>query len=155
MNLLIQGGRVVDPFSGTDRVADVAITDGRILAIGEAPAGFVPDQSIAAQGCVVAPGLVDLCARLREADHPQAGQLSSERGRRRLRRRKHSGRRERSGRRVHGGGRREHGVDGGVGEAQAVEPGRQRRRRFGARGLECCHDCDCHGLFLSLIVHSG
>ena len=43
MNLLIQGGRVVDPFSGTDRVADVAIADGSILAIGEAPAGFVPD----------------------------------------------------------------------------------------------------------------
>ena len=79
MNLLIQGGRVVDPFSGTDRVADVAIADGRILAIGEAPAGFFPDQSIAAQGCVVAPGLVDLCARLRESGHPQAGKLSSER----------------------------------------------------------------------------
>ena len=30
----IQGGRVVDPFSGTDRVADVAIADGKVLATG-------------------------------------------------------------------------------------------------------------------------
>ena len=79
MNLLIQGGRVLDPASGTDRVADLAIAEGRILAIGDAPAGFVPDQTIAAHGYVVAPGLVDLCARLRESGQPQAGQLSSER----------------------------------------------------------------------------
>jgi dihydroorotase len=79
MNLLIQGGRVLDPASGTDRVADLAITEGRILAIGDTPSGFVPDQTIAAQGFVVAPGLVDLCARLRESGQPQAGQLSSER----------------------------------------------------------------------------
>ena len=79
MKLLIQGGRVVDPASGTDRMADVAIADGRILALGDVPAGFVPDQTIGAQGQVVLPGLVDLCARLRESGKPQAGQLSSER----------------------------------------------------------------------------
>ena len=79
MNLLIQGGRVLDPASGTDRVADLAIAEGRILAIGDTPAGFVPDQTIAAHGLVVAPGLVDLCARLRESGQPQAGRLSSER----------------------------------------------------------------------------
>lgn len=79
MNLLIQGGRVLDPANVTDRVADVAIADGRILAVGDVPASFKPDQTLAAQGLVVAPGLVDLCARLRESGHPKPGQLSSER----------------------------------------------------------------------------
>ncbi|MBT0569863.1 dihydroorotase [Curvibacter sp. CHRR-16] len=85
MNLLIQGGRVIDPASGADHVADIAVADGRIVAItpagqaGHLPAGFVPKQTIAAQGLVVAPGLVDLCARLRESGQAQSGQLSSER----------------------------------------------------------------------------
>jgi dihydroorotase len=71
MNILIQGGRVIDPTSGHDAVADVAIADGKILAIGALPEGFTPDQTIAAQGCIVAPGLVDLSVRL-------GGTLSSE-----------------------------------------------------------------------------
>ena len=33
-NLLIHGGRVIDPASGFDQVADVAVADGRVLAIG-------------------------------------------------------------------------------------------------------------------------
>ncbi len=64
--LSIVGGRVVDPGSGTDRVADVHLDDGRILAVGPAPAGFVAARTIDAAGLVVAPGLVDLCARMRE-----------------------------------------------------------------------------------------
>jgi dihydroorotase len=64
MNILIQGGRVIDPASGFDAVADVAIADGTILSIGAAPEGFAPEQTVDAQGCIVAPGLVDLSVRL-------------------------------------------------------------------------------------------
>ncbi len=64
MKLLIQGGRVIDPASAFDRMADVAIADGKILAIGALPAGFAPDQTVDATGCIVAPGLVDLSVRL-------------------------------------------------------------------------------------------
>lgn len=64
MNILIQGGRVIDPASGLDTVADVAIADGKILAIGSVPAGFTAEQMIDAKGCIVAPGLVDLSVRL-------------------------------------------------------------------------------------------
>ena len=71
MNILIQGGRVLDPAQHTDVQADVAVADGRVLAIGRAPEGFVPAQTIHAQGCVVAPGLVDLSVRL-------GGMLASE-----------------------------------------------------------------------------
>jgi len=71
MNILIQGGRVIDPASGFDAVADVAVSDGKVLAIGAAPAGFVAGQTIDASQCIVAPGLVDLSVRM-------GGMLASE-----------------------------------------------------------------------------
>ena len=60
MNVLIRNGRVIDPASGRDETADVAIAAGRILSIGQVPADFTPDRTIEADGCVVAPGLVDM-----------------------------------------------------------------------------------------------
>ena len=60
----IRGGRVIDPQRGFDDVADVYIADGRIAAIGQAPAGFAATRTIDATGCIVCPGLVDLSARL-------------------------------------------------------------------------------------------
>ena len=78
MRVLIQGGRVVDPASGRDERADVAIAGDRIVAIGNAPAGFEPERRIDAAGLVVAPGLVDLAARLREPGQEHEGMLESE-----------------------------------------------------------------------------
>lgn len=60
----ISNGLVVDPDSGLEQQAAVFIADGRIAAIGSAPAGFAADREIDASGCVVAPGLIDLSARL-------------------------------------------------------------------------------------------
>jgi dihydroorotase len=61
---------VIDPASGHDAVAGVYVDGSRIVAIAksasEAPAGFTADRTIDACGLVVAPGLVDLCARTRE-----------------------------------------------------------------------------------------
>lgn len=79
MDLLIRGGRVVDPASGRDERADVAIAAGRIVAIGaDAGDGATPRRVIDAAGCIVAPGLVDLAARLREPGHEHEGMLESE-----------------------------------------------------------------------------
>ncbi len=78
MNILIQNGRVIDPASGLDKTADVAIAAGRIVAIGQAPADFSAHRTINAQGCIVAPGLVDLSARLGEPGQEHAGMLESE-----------------------------------------------------------------------------
>jgi len=64
--LAIEGGRVIDPASGHDGPANIYIADGRIAAIGAAPSGFVAQRVIDARGLVVAPGLIDLCARMRE-----------------------------------------------------------------------------------------
>ena len=66
MRTLIRNGRVIDPASGRDEVADLAIAGDRIVAIGAKAAGFDADRTIEARGWVVAPGLVDLAARLRE-----------------------------------------------------------------------------------------
>ena len=78
MKLLIQNGRVIDPASGFDQTADVAMAAGRIVAVGQAPADFKPNRVIDAKGCIVAPGLVDLAARLREPGQEHAGMLESE-----------------------------------------------------------------------------
>ncbi len=74
MKLLVKGGRVVDPASGRDAVGDVALADGRIV---EALAGK-PDRVIDAKGLVVAPGLIDLAARLREPGDEYRATLESE-----------------------------------------------------------------------------
>ena len=78
MKILIRNGRVIDPASGMDQRADVAVAAGRILAIGAAPADFSPNRTLDAGGAIVAPGLVDLAARLREPGHEHAGMLESE-----------------------------------------------------------------------------
>jgi len=66
MRIAIEHARVVDPASGTDRVAGLYLADGRIAAVGSMPADFAPDRRIEAGGLVAAPGLIDLCARMRE-----------------------------------------------------------------------------------------
>ena len=78
MKTLIRNGRVVDPASGHDAVADIAIAGGRIVAIGAVSDDFDTTRTIDATGLVVAPGLVDLAVRLREPGHEHEGMLESE-----------------------------------------------------------------------------
>jgi dihydroorotase len=77
MKILIKNGRVIDPASNLDKVADVAIAAGRIVTIGDA-GDFTASKTIDARGCIVAPGLVDLAARLREPGYEHEGMLESE-----------------------------------------------------------------------------
>ncbi|WP_066704106.1 dihydroorotase [Curvibacter delicatus] len=78
MKVLIKNGRVIDPASNRDEIADVAIAAGRIIAIGSAPVDFAPNRTVDASGCIVAPGLMDLALRLREPGHEHEGMLESE-----------------------------------------------------------------------------
>jgi dihydroorotase len=80
MKILIKGGRVINPATGFDEIADIAIAAGRILAINNIAKDFAPSKTIDATGCIVAPGLVDLCARLREPGYEHEGMLESELG---------------------------------------------------------------------------
>lgn len=62
--LLIRGGRVICPSQGLDRVGNVLIEDGRIADLNAGGGGDI--RTIDATGQIVAPGLVDLTAQLRE-----------------------------------------------------------------------------------------
>ena len=78
MRIEIRNGRVIDPATRTDRMASVFVADGHVVAVGAAPAGFRADRTIEASGLVVAPGLVDLNARLREPGLEHKATLDSE-----------------------------------------------------------------------------
>ncbi len=77
MKIVLRGGRVIDPASGRDEMADVAIASGRVVAIGGVR-DFGAEREIDARGLIVAPGLVDLAARLREPGQEHEGMLESE-----------------------------------------------------------------------------
>ena len=66
MNLLIKGGRLVDPSQGIDENMDLLIADGVVLEVGSdltAPEGT---ESVDASGLIVTPGLIDMHVHLRD-----------------------------------------------------------------------------------------
>ncbi len=65
-DLLLKGGRIVDPSQGMDAVGDVLIRDGVIESCGSAIA--IPDgaEVVECAGLVVAPGFIDVHVHLRE-----------------------------------------------------------------------------------------
>ena len=58
-DLLIKGGRVIDPSVGLDAIRDIAIVGGKIVAV-EADIAGDASQTIDARGKIVAPGLIDI-----------------------------------------------------------------------------------------------
>lgn len=62
-DLHIKGGRVIDPASGRDEIADLWIVEGRIRHRPERGASYA---TLDATGKVVCPGLVDMHVHLRE-----------------------------------------------------------------------------------------
>jgi dihydroorotase len=63
--ILIKGGHVLDPASGTDAISDVLIDGDRIARVG--PGISAPDAEVLnASGSIVAPGFIDLHCHLRE-----------------------------------------------------------------------------------------
>ena len=76
--LHISNGHLVDPANGIDAPHDLYIVDGKVAGVGTPPAGFRADRVVDAAGLVVAPGLVDLSARLREPGYEYKATLESE-----------------------------------------------------------------------------
>ena len=67
MGILIQGGRIVDAATDTDKKGDIYLEDGVITEIGEKlKIKDKSDRVIDAKGCLVMPGLIDLHVHLRE-----------------------------------------------------------------------------------------
>ena len=77
-NIRIIGGRLIDPANGIDETADLYLSDGKVMGVGEPPAGFETTRTIDASGRIVCPGLVDLSARLREPGEEYKATLRSE-----------------------------------------------------------------------------
>jgi dihydroorotase len=73
-SLVIKNGRVIDPASGHDAVADVLIEDGRIAGIGH---HLSADEAFDASGLIVAPGFIDMHVHLREPGFEHAETIES------------------------------------------------------------------------------
>lgn len=78
MKILIENGHVIDPKNNIDSKQDVYIAAGEVVGVGKAPKDFTPNQTIDAKGMIIAPGFVDLCARLREPGDEYKATLESE-----------------------------------------------------------------------------
>ena len=75
----LHGGTVVDPKNELYGQYDVFIADGKILAVSkDTPSGFIADTVIDASDQVICPGLVDICARLREPGFEYKATIASE-----------------------------------------------------------------------------
>ncbi len=77
-SISIINGHLIDPANAIDKPENLHIADGKILAVGNAPAGFQPEQTIDASGLIICPGLVDLSARLREPGQEHKATIASE-----------------------------------------------------------------------------
>jgi dihydroorotase len=76
-DLVIRGGRVLDPARRLDRAADVAIRDGKIAAIRRSIPASAAVESIDAEDRLVVPGLIDVHLHARDAELPPAEILST------------------------------------------------------------------------------
>lgn len=76
-DLLIRGGRVIDPAQGLDRALDVAIAGGRIAALRRNIPASAAARTIDARGMLVTPGLIDVHLHARDAELPPAQILAT------------------------------------------------------------------------------
>ncbi len=77
-SLLISGARVLDPATRLDAVAHVGIRDGKIRHVGRKKPAEKFAATLDATGLWLMPGIVDLCARLREPGASQKATIRSE-----------------------------------------------------------------------------
>jgi len=78
MTLRISNARLIDPASGRDAAGDLLIDRGRIAALDADARAAHAERTLDAAGLVVAPGLIDLAARLREPGEEYKATLESE-----------------------------------------------------------------------------
>ncbi|GAC1324317.1 MAG: dihydroorotase [Chloroflexota bacterium] len=77
-DIVIRGGRVVDPASGLDSVLDVLLREGRIAAVDDRISiPSIDSVVIDAAGQVVCPGFVDLHTHLRFPGFPEKETVAS------------------------------------------------------------------------------
>lgn len=75
-DLVLRGGRVIDPAQQIDMIADLAISGGRIAALAPSLPGNAA-ETIDASGLLVVPGLIDVHVHARDAELPPSDFLAS------------------------------------------------------------------------------
>jgi dihydroorotase len=70
--------RLIDPESGQDWQGDIAISEGRIVGLGEVPADFVADEEIDGSGLVACPAFIETQFQAHTPGHGRNGDLESE-----------------------------------------------------------------------------
>lgn len=76
--VLIEGGHLVDPSRGLDRVGRLLLLDGKVAAVDPSDNDLPPDfLRVDASGKIVAPGLVDLATELREPGREEDEQIAT------------------------------------------------------------------------------
>ena len=65
MTILIQNGRIINPATGMDEVADLYVEEGKVAEIGQSLSKQA-DKTIDAKGCFVMPGFIDLHVHFRD-----------------------------------------------------------------------------------------
>jgi len=76
-DLLVCGGRVVDPKSGLDAVLDVRVSGGKVAEVGAGPAHGKSTRVVDADGMLVLPGFVDLHSHFRTPGREDEEDLAS------------------------------------------------------------------------------
>ena len=57
---IIRNGHVIDPMNNVDQLCDIAIQDGKIVAVGRDLPNSCDNNEFDAKGCYVVPGLIDI-----------------------------------------------------------------------------------------------
>jgi len=65
-DLLLRGGRVIDPANSYDGIADVAIRNGRVIAVGAGALEIASKRQIDVRGAIVTPGFIDMHVHIYE-----------------------------------------------------------------------------------------
>jgi dihydroorotase len=76
--ICIKNGHVFDPGQKIDSVTDIYIENDSIVAIGQVPKGFIPEETIDASGKMIFPGFIDTNAFLSEPGFTQKGTIARE-----------------------------------------------------------------------------
>jgi dihydroorotase len=77
-SVLIKNARLLDPAAGVDSVGCLGFRDGRIDYRGVRTPKGQYQETIEAKGLWLMPGVIDLCARMREPGHTQKATMRSE-----------------------------------------------------------------------------
>ncbi len=73
-NIILKGGRIIDPGRAVNEVADLAIIEGRIVSPENAPADA---EVVDVSGKVIAPGFIDIHVHLRQPGNTSAEDIAS------------------------------------------------------------------------------